>query len=81
MEGCRDTQTMDKTASRGMNREEKEVVFATIIAAAVLATICILTFETCIVATVFAVVASLWAYAWGLFGKHLQRQSTEPIDT
>jgi len=64
-----------------MNREEKEAVFALVIAVAGLAAVCILSFETCITATVFATAASLWAYAWTLFVKHLQRQSTEPIDT
>ena len=65
-----------------MNKEEKEVVFALVIAVAGLATVCILSFETCVVAAVFAIAAYLWAYAWGLFGKLLQetakRQTTEP---
>ena len=61
-----------------MNREEKEVVVAFVIATVVLAALCILSFETCIVATVFAVAASLWAYAWGLFGKLLRETATEP---
>jgi len=64
------------------NGEEKEVMFALVIAVAVLAAMCILSFKTCVVATVFAVAASLWAYAWGLFGKLLRetakRQNTEP---
>jgi len=66
-----------------MNREEKEVVFALIIAVASLAAVCILSFETCVTVAVFAVAASLWAYAWGLFGRLLQeatekQQNTEP---
>jgi hypothetical protein len=65
-----------------MNSEEKEVAVAFVIAIAGLAAVCILSFETCAVATVFATAASLWAYAWGLFGKILQetteRQNTEP---
>jgi len=64
------------------NKEEKEMMFALVIAVASLAAVCILSFETCVVAAVFAVAASLWAYAWVLFGKLLQeatkRQSAEP---
>jgi hypothetical protein len=58
-----------------MNREEKEAVFALVIAVAGLAAMCILSFETCVVAAVFAVAASLWAYTWGLFAKLLQEAS------
>jgi hypothetical protein len=65
-----------------MNREEKEMAVALVIAIAGLAAMCILSFETCAVAAVFVTAASLWAYAWRLFGKLLQeateRQNTEP---
>jgi hypothetical protein len=63
-----------------MNREEKEVVVAFVIAIDALAAVCILSFETCVTGFVIAVTVSLWTFAWILFGG-LLREATERQDT
>jgi ABC-type bacteriocin/lantibiotic exporter with double-glycine peptidase domain len=64
-----------------MNREEKEVVVAFVIAIVALAVMCILSLQTCVTGFVIVATASLWAYAWTLFGRLLreaaERQNTE----
>jgi uncharacterized SAM-binding protein YcdF (DUF218 family) len=64
-----------------MNREEKEAVAVFGIAVTVLAVLCILSFERCIVALIFATATSLWAYAWILFGKLLLQMTEAQQDT
>jgi len=59
-----------------MNREEKEVVVASVIATVVLAALCISFPQTCVIGFVIVTTASLWAYAWILFFR-LLREAAE----
>ncbi|MFZ8839836.1 MAG: hypothetical protein ACO2PM_13195 [Pyrobaculum sp.] len=64
-----------------MNKEEKEAVAVLGIAATVLAVLCILSFQKCIVALIFAVAASLWVYVSILFAKLLLQMTEVQQDT
>jgi uncharacterized SAM-binding protein YcdF (DUF218 family) len=64
-----------------MNREEKEAVAVLGIAVTVLAVLCILSFQKCVVALIFAVAISLWIYACMLFGKLLLQMTEVQQDT
>jgi len=59
-----------------MNKEEKEAATVLGIAVTILAVLCILSFQECVVALIFAVAISLWVYASILFAK-LLLQMTE----
>jgi uncharacterized SAM-binding protein YcdF (DUF218 family) len=64
-----------------MNREEKEAVTVFGIAVTVLAVLCILSFQKCIVALIFATAISLWLYACILFAKLLLQKTEVQQDT
>ena len=64
-----------------MNKEEKAVITVFGIAVTVLAVLCILSFQKCIVALIFAVATSLWVYACILFAKLLLQMTEVQQDT
>ncbi len=65
-----------------MNKEEKEMSIVLGIATAVLSAVCILSFERCAVALVFATAAALWAFVWSkIFGEALEEVRKRQIQS